>query len=178
LHLSPLPVDYSISLLNYFCLLLNLSILLLELGVLLLELVILPLELDIPLLKLAISLLQPSPALLMVIGDEKATVHAVQSTLKSKLANSVPYIQDDMNVTRTRSAYEYYRVGCHLHTYLKLLLKMFILCILLPECLHHAHLRHIHLHKLATISSLNLSSHCLQLSQYLLSRGSSGWSIL
>ena len=61
----------------------------------------------IPLLELAISLLQPSPALLIVIRDEKATMHAVQSIIlfKSKLANSVATLQNDMNITRTRSAY-------------------------------------------------------------------------
>ena len=107
LHLSPLPVDFSISLLNFFLLLLNLSILLVELGILPLELGILLLELGIPLLKLAISLLQPSPALLIVIRDEKATMHAVQSIIlfKSKLANSVATLQNYMNITRTRSAY-------------------------------------------------------------------------
>ena len=100
LHLSPLPVDFSISLLNFFHMLLNLSILLQELGILLLEL-------GIPLLELAISLLQPSPALLIVIRDEKATMHAVQSIIlfKSKLANSVATLQNYMNITRTRSAY-------------------------------------------------------------------------
>ena len=57
-----------------------------------------------------------------------------------------------------------------------LLLQSSDLCVLFPEC---PHLLHIHSNSHAlTIWPLNLGSHCLQLLQQLLSRGSSSWDVV